>query len=120
MLEWQQFLLMVSLSFGGVIVGSLLTKPAQSDIVRKFYIGTRPFGLWGPYWKELTSEQKASWRFEHRNDIIALPFALLGQVTLFLLLMQLIVHAYGSFFVTLPLFLASAAGLYWFWWRNLK
>ena len=56
---------------------------------------------------------------EHRNDIVAVPFALLWQVTMFLLPMQLVIKSYTAFFNTLPLFLIGAAGMYQFWWKAL-
>jgi solute:Na+ symporter, SSS family len=59
------------------------------------------------------------WQKEHKNDISSIPFLLLAQVTLFLLPMQVVIHAWGSFWLTLPVFLLAAAGVYHFWWKNL-
>jgi solute:Na+ symporter, SSS family len=119
MIEWQQFLLMAGLSFVGTVMMSLATAPTPLATLRIFYRQTRPFGFWGPLKSELPAEEAASWRHEHRNDILSVPFLMLAQVTLFLLPMQLVVHAYSSFFLTLPLFLVSLGGVYHFWWRNL-
>ncbi len=119
MLEWQQFLLMTSLSTLGTVAGSLLTAPTERGVLRHFYQTTRPFGWWRPLREELTPAIRATWAREHRNDILAVPFFLLAQVTLFLLPMQLVIHAYSSFAATLPLFLVGAGGVYWFFWRNL-
>lgn len=52
-------------------------------------------------------------------DVISLPFAVLWQVTLFLLPMQLIIRSWLAFFVTLVAFVISLAGLYLFWYRKL-
>ncbi len=111
--EWKIFLLTAGLGFVGVIVGSLLTPATDTDTVREFYRRTRPFGLWLP------AASQTAWRKEHRSDQIALPFTLLAQITLFLLPMQLVLHAFADFWKTLPLFGLGAAGMYWFWWRNL-
>lgn len=119
MVEWQQFILMTFLSFLGTIGGSWLTSPTPIETLRHFYKTTRPFGLWGPLWRELPAEERKAWRKEHMNDIITVPFALLWQVTLFLLPMQLVIKSYDSFWKTVPLFLIALAGMYWFWWRNL-
>jgi Na+/proline symporter len=117
--EWKIFLVTLGLGFLGVVVGSLCTAATATDTVRAFYRRTRPFGLWAPFWKELSPSEKIVWRKEHRGDQIALPFTLLAQITLFLLPMQLVLHAYVDFWKTLPLFGLGAAGMYWFWWRNL-
>jgi hypothetical protein len=119
LVEWKIFLFTGGAGFAGVIVGSLCTRATADDIVRRFYRQTRPFGFWKPFWKELSAAEQGEWRREHRNDQIALPFALLAQITLFLLPMQLVLHAFGDFWKTLPCFLVGAAGMYWFWWRNL-
>ena len=117
--EWQQLILMSALSFGGTIFVSLLTKATPMDKLRHFYCTTRPFGSWGPLLAEFQGEERAALQREHQNDIIAVPFALLSQVTLFLLPMQLVIKSYGAFLCTVPVFLVGAAGMYKFWWKAL-
>lgn len=119
MVEWQQFLLMGALSFAGTIGFSLLTAPTERDTLRKFYRSTRPFGLWRPLRDELEVGERAAWGREHRNDAWSVPFLLAAQVTLFLLPMQAVIHAWSALWRTLPIFVVAAAGVWWFWWRNL-
>ncbi|MBI2844111.1 MAG: sodium:solute symporter [Armatimonadetes bacterium] len=119
MVEWQQFIIMTGLSFIGTVGVSLLTRIASMETMMHFYKTTRPFGWWGPVKAQFTKEEQKKLTSEHRNDIITVPFALLWQVTMFLLPMQLVIKSYSSFWLTLPLFLVGVAGLYWFWWRNL-
>jgi solute:Na+ symporter, SSS family len=119
MLEWKQFLIMTTLSFAGTIGGSLLTAPTARETLRRFYHSTRPFGAWAPLWRELPAEVRAKWAREHRNDILAVPFLLVAQVTAFLMPMQLVIHAYRSFAFTLPIFALGFAGVYRFWWKAL-
>jgi hypothetical protein len=117
--EWKIFLLTAGLGFVGVVVGAPCTPATPRDTVRHFYRRTRPFGFCGPFWSDLTAADQSAWRKEHRHDQIALPFALLGQITLFLLPMQVVLHAWGDFWKTVPWFVVAAFGMYWFWWRNL-
>ncbi|MDR1789864.1 MAG: hypothetical protein LBR12_05950 [Opitutaceae bacterium] len=119
MSEWWLFLMCGGLSFAFAIAVSCLTKGTDASVVRHFYRTTRPFGAWGRFKAELDAPTRLAWEKEHRNDILTVPFALLAQVTLFLLPMQLITKNTGALAATLPLFLAGAAGIYWFWWRNL-
>ena len=119
MLEWKQLLLMVSVSFTGVVVGSLLTRATPKDVLRHFYRTTRPLGFWRPMRRELKPETLKVIDRELRHDVSAIPFGMVYQVALFLLPMQLVIHAYGSALRTLPLFLIGIAGLYWFWFRHL-
>jgi Na+/proline symporter len=119
MLEWQQFIIMTGLSFGGTILGSLWTAPPSMELLRRFYRITRPFGLWKPVKAGFSPAEQRELCKEHRNDILAVPFVMLAQITIFLLSMQLVIHAYDSLTWTLPLFLLGAGGMYWYWWRNL-
>jgi Na+/proline symporter len=119
MVEWQQFLIMTSLSFAGAIGLSLATQPTSMDRLVQFYRRTRPFGFWGPVKAKFAPDERALLTSEHRNDILAMPFAVIAQVSLLMLAMQLVIKTYGSFAKTLPIFLVGAIGLYVFWWRNL-
>ncbi len=113
------FIIMTSISVIGTVGLSYLTPATPMPILLNFYKTTRPFGWWGPLKKQMDPEEYKLWAKEHRVDIISVPFVMLAQITIFLLPMQLIIKAYSSFFITLPIFLVSAAGVYWFWWRNL-
>ncbi|MBR6057528.1 MAG: hypothetical protein IKP58_05090 [Victivallales bacterium] len=117
--EGWQFFAMSMLSFIGTIGGSLLTKPTDRDVLENFYKTTRPFGFWGPLKNTLPEDVRTKMEVEHRNDILTIPFALLAQVTLFLLAMQVVIKAYSSIAWTLPLFLIGVAGLRVFWWKPL-
>jgi hypothetical protein len=110
---------MSSLSFIGTIVLSLVTAPTPSSTLRNFFRTTRPFGVWGQWMRELPAAQQHALRKEHRTDILTVPFALLTQVTLFLMPMQILVKTYSAFWRTLPLFVIGLIGLYVFWWRPL-
>lgn len=119
MSDFWQFALTAALSFAGTITTSLLTQPTPRPVLRNFYVTTRPFGFWGPLKNEITGTARTAMDRENRNDIIAIPFALFWQVTMFLLPMQLVTKTYFAFWCTLPLFLLSGAGMYWFWWRPM-
>ncbi|MDD2764852.1 MAG: hypothetical protein PHE83_12855 [Opitutaceae bacterium] len=117
--ETTQFLFMTVLSFVGTIGGSLLTQPTPMPVLKHFYRTTRPFGWWRPLRQEFQGAERAAVDRENRSDMIAVPFTLLWQITLFLLPMQLVIKSYQAFFCTLPLFLIGVTGMYFFWWRPL-
>lgn len=118
--EIWQFILASTLSFGGTITGSLLTTPTPRPVLENFYRTTRPFGFWGPFRELFQGRDRIAIDRENRRDVITVPFALLWQVTLFLLPMQLVIKSYDSFWLTLPLFLVGLAGMYVFWWKPLN
>lgn len=117
--EWQQFVSITLLTLVATVLGSLLTAPDTLERLRHFYRTTRPFGLWRPVRETFNPAEQRVLTAEHRNDIIAVPFVLLWQITLFLLPMQLVIHNYTAFWRILPAFLLGCAGMYWFWYREL-
>ena len=116
---WEMFLLMGSIGLAASILGTYLTRPTDRKVLENFYRSTRPFGLWGPLRKLLPIEQQMKVKRENRNDLLAVPFALAWQISLFLLPMELIIHNYRAFWITLPIFLVGLTGLYFLWYKKL-
>jgi multisubunit Na+/H+ antiporter MnhB subunit len=117
--ERLQFMIMVAIGLIGAIAGTYLTRPTDPKILEHFYKTTKPFGFWGHLKRMMPVDVRATMTKEHRNDLIALPFALVWQVTLFLLPMQLMVRNWDAFWITLTIFVVSLTGLYVFWYRKL-
>ena len=114
-----QFLLTMAIGFAGSIFGTYITKPTDRKVLEHFYQTTRPFGWWGPLKNCLPADVQQRMKKEHFYDVLSLPFAIVWQVTLFLLPMQLIIRSWHAFFVTLPIFIISLIGLYLFWYKQL-
>jgi hypothetical protein len=117
--EWQQFSIASAFSLAAAILGTYLSAPTDPEILRNFYQTTRPIGFWKPLRENLDIAQKSAMAREDRNDLLAIPCALVWQVTLFLLPMQLMIRSTDGLGVTAALFVTSGTGLYWFWYRNL-
>ena len=117
--ERLQFTTMVIIGFIAAIVGTYLTRPTDSKVLEHFYKTTRPFGFWGHLKRTMPADVRAAMTKEHRNDLLALPFALGWQITLFLLPMQLMVRNWQGFWITFAVFAFCLAGMYIFWYRNL-
>ncbi len=113
------FSILIIFGFIASIAGSLLTKPTDGEVLKNFYRKTKPFGLWDPVKKTLPAEIREKMQKEHKYDLLALPFALIWQVSIFLLPMQLMLQTWDAFFVTLVIFMAGSTGLYFFWYKKL-
>ncbi len=113
-----QFFVTVLIGLTGAVVGTYLTRPTDTKVLEHFYATTRPFGFWGSMSKSLNADVRVQIFAEHRQDVLALPFAICWQVTLFLLPMQLLIKSYQAFAITLVIFIVSLAGLYWVWLRH--
>ncbi|MBN1442600.1 MAG: sodium:solute symporter [Planctomycetes bacterium] len=116
--RWQ-FCITFAIGLAGSLAGTYLTRPTDPAVLEHFYRTTRPFGAWGPLKRKLSTPERRAAEKEHRSDLMALPFNVLWQVTLFLIPMQIIIHAFGSLWITGSLFAICLAGMYFFWWRNL-
>jgi len=114
-----KFTILTLISLVGTVGGTYLAPPTDRKILEHFYRTTRPFGFWGPLRDVLPPELREATRREHRNDLLALPFAFFWQVTLFLIPMQLVIGSYRAALVTGIIFSVSLAGVYFFWYRNL-
>jgi SSS family solute:Na+ symporter len=114
-----QFLLTMAIGFAGSIFGTYVTKPTDRKVLEHFYQTTRPFGWWGPLKDCLPVDVQQRMKKEHFYDVLSLPFAIVWQVTIFLLPMQLIIRSWNAFFVTLVIFAVSLVGLYFFWYKKL-
>jgi solute:Na+ symporter, SSS family len=101
------------------VIGSYLAKPTDRRVLEHFYKTTRPFGLWKPMRGVLAPEQARTTRREHFYDVISLPFALLWQVTLFMIPMQIVIGTWRDCAITTALCAVGLIGIYLFWYRQL-
>jgi len=117
--DWKLFVLMLVIGLIATIIGTYLTRPTDKKVLENFYKTTRPFGFWGHMKPVLSPDVRAAMTKEHRNDLLALPFTLGWQITLFLLPMQLIIRSFDVFWITFAVFVICLTGMYFFWYRNL-
>ena len=118
MIEWQQFILVMVVGFIGSVVAAYIFKPTDEAFLKEMYMKTRPFGVWGHLKKTLSEEEQKKVSREHRNDLLALPFAMTWQVCIFLVPMLFVIHNWKDFTGAFILGLVSFAGLYFIWFRN--
>lgn len=117
--ERLQFLFLGAIGMIAAVAGTYLTRPEDDAVVARFYRITRPFGIWGPYRKRLSPGDQAALKIEHRNDILASPFALLWQICMFILPMQAVIGAWNAFYPTLAVCIVCALCMYFIWFRHL-
>jgi SSS family solute:Na+ symporter len=114
-----QFVTVTAIALVCAVVATYLTPPTNRTTLETFYRKTQPFGLWKPLRAILVGDERIRVMREQRNDLAALPCALLWQITLFLIPMQILVADYPGLIWSLPIWLFSLAGLYRFWYRPL-
>jgi len=114
-----EFGVLLTLCTLACVVGSYLAPPTKREVLEHFYKTTRPFGFWKPLRGVLDPEQARATRREHFYDVISVPFALLWQITLFLIPMQMIIGNWRECAVTAVLCVVGLVGLLIFWYRHL-
>ncbi|MBI9017809.1 MAG: sodium:solute symporter [Phycisphaerae bacterium] len=118
----KDILIFISITILGVIgavLGSLLTKPVDEEVLRNFYIKTKPFGFWGPLKNSLDAQTRAKVKREHFYDLVALPFVVAWQYLLLLLPVLLVMGNFKEAKVVTIFFVVALIGVYLFWYRNL-
>jgi len=103
----------------GGLIGTYLDKPTDPEVLKTFYLKTRPFGFWGHLKKMLPEDEQKKVTREHFYDILSIPFALIWQVTMFLFPMLIVIHNWPAFWGAFILWWVGGAGVYFFWWRQL-
>ena len=101
------------------IVGTLLFAPAPEPVLRHFYVTTLPFGIWPSHKQLLPEPLRRKVAAEHRRDVLALPFALLFQIAIFLAPMLLVMRNWTSLAGCLVIVILAFGGLHWIWLRRI-
>lgn len=117
--EVWQFVFVLTVGFVSSVAAALLTEETDPGVLRKMYLETRPFGVWGHLKNSLPAEERARTSREHRNDLLALPFAMVWQTTLFLAPMLFIIRNWTGFAAAAAIGLGAFAGVYLIWFRKL-
>ena len=117
--ELYQFALAMGIGLAGSVGGTLLTKPTDPEVLKNFYMKTRPFGVWGHLKRTLPEEEQRKMTQEHKFDLVSVPFALLWQSCLFLAPMLFLIHNWIGFGWSMALFFVGWAGVHFFWYRKL-
>lgn len=123
---YQAFPLTLGAALAGSVLVSLVTPPTHDDQLVRFYVQISPWGFWGRI-EELAMEQghlsredKLERLVEKLYEGLALALSVPFQMCLLLAGMSFIFHDWGKFGFFFTVALVSAAGLYLFWFRNLK
>lgn len=116
--HWQ-FVAMGSLGLIGSIAGTLLTKPTNPEILKNFYMKTKPFGFWGNLKNTLDPATKLKVSREHFYDLLSLPFVMIWHYMLLLLPVLLVIGNFKESAGVAVLLVIAMGGMYLFWYKKL-
>jgi len=86
----------------------------------RFYRNTRPFGSWGRFKAQLSSEDISAIDAENRRDIFSTFLAVPWQVVFFLFMMSLMFKTWWNVTVLGITLVVLSIMLYFSWFRHLS
>jgi SSS family solute:Na+ symporter len=122
--NWPDFVvfpLIVMASLLLSVLGSLLSRPVENDVLLSFYLSVRPFGFWGPV-KEASpprGENKARTSENVGRTALNVTLGMAAIFSLYLFPMYLVGHRYEASLISLGVGLASVCILKFTWYRSL-
>ena len=110
----------MSMCLATTLVFTFITKPADMDVLVKFYARVRPFGFWGPVRREavrrgLVPAKDKMPRIDALNGLITAVF----QFSLALLPFYAFLRNWHQFGIWAGVAAALAVVLYFTWYKNL-
>lgn len=118
--EYISFSIASGASLLGTILGTYITAPTDEEVLKNFYIKTRPFGFWGPVRNTLSQDVQKSIAQENRRDIFSTFIAVPWQVVLFMAWIMLMMQNWNTFCILLVALVVLSVILYFSWFRHLS
>jgi hypothetical protein len=115
------FPILLLLSIGGCIAGTLLTPPTDTETLKRFYRTVRPWGWWKPIHELVVAEDpgfKANKRFG--LDMFNVAIGIVGQLALTILPMYVVLWMKGPLAITVVVLLVIGFILKKTWYDKLE
>jgi hypothetical protein len=115
------FPLLLLLSGLACVIGSLLTAPENPELLKEFYRSVRPWGLWGPVYRQVIAEDPDFRRNEDfGRDMFNVAVGIVAQTCLVAAPIFLVIRENSSLAATLAVFFVSAVILKKTWFDRLE
>ncbi|NRT12186.1 sodium:solute symporter family protein [Flavobacterium sp. 14A] len=115
------FPIIFSFSTLGCLLGTFLTKPTDSKVLKSFYTNVRPWGWWKPVYTELQLEDHS---FEKNNnflmDMMNCAIGIVWQSSMIVLPIFLLIRDYPKMIVSLVVFLITSIILKYTWLDKVR
>ena len=115
------FPLLLLVSGLACVIGSLLTAPENPQLLKEFYRTVRPWGLWGPVYRQVIAEDPEFRRNEDfGRDMFNVAVGIIAQTCLVAAPIFLVIRETTSLAATFAVFFVSAAILKRTWFDRLE
>jgi SSS family solute:Na+ symporter len=105
----------------GCIVGTLLTKPEEDEVLIKFYKTVRPWGFWKPVYEKILKTDPAFERNrDFGRDMFNVFIGIIWQTALVAFPIFIVMREWKYFVISITIALITSAILKFTWWNKLK
>lgn len=114
------FPFLLGLSLLASIVGSLMTKPEDEDVLKKFYRQVKPWGFWGPIRDMVMAEQPGF--MPNKNfgrDMLNVAVGIIWQLTFTLAPIYLIIKNFKAMTITVAVMVITSIFMKLNWYDKL-
>ncbi len=115
------FPLIFGMSILGCLLGTYLSKPTDIEVLKSFYTNVRPWGFWGPVYKQLKAEDQS---FQKNNDfyldMMNCVIGIIWQSSMILLPIYFIIRDYPKAAIALVVFLVTTTILKFTWLDRVR
>jgi Na+/proline symporter len=105
----------------GCVIGTLLTKPEEDEVLIKFYKSVRPWGFWKPIYQKI---QKTDPAFERNRDfgrdMFNVLIGIIWQTALVAFPIFIVMREWSYFGIAISIAIVTSAILKFTWWDKLK
>jgi Na+/proline symporter len=119
-LDLYTFPLMLLIALIGCIVGTLMTKPVDEEVLKSFYRNVRPWGFWGPIKEKVMAEDPSFVPNQgFKNDALNVLVGVIWQTSLVILPIYLVLQQALPILITAIIAIVCTAILKKTWYDKL-
>jgi len=119
-LDLYTFPLMLLISVVGCVVGTLMTKPVDEEILKSFYKNVKPWGFWGPIKEKVMAEDPSFVpNSNFKSDMLNVLIGIVWQTSLVILPIYIVLQQGLPIAITATIALLSSVLLKKFWFDKL-
>ncbi|WP_016777931.1 sodium:solute symporter family protein [Anaerophaga thermohalophila] len=113
--------LVLLISMGASVLGTLLTRPEDMKTLKKFYRQTKPWGFWEPVKRAVMKEDPSFVpNKDFKRDAFNVVVGITWQMSMVVLPLYFLSGEYTSAWVSLGVFIGTTVLLKFFWYDHIK
>ncbi len=115
------FPIILAISLAAAVITSLLTKPDEEEVLKKFYKQVRPWGFWGPI-RAMVMKEDPSFRpnTAFGRDMVNVAVGIIWQLTLVLVPTYLLLRGYRNLGISIAVLVVTSIFLKINWYDKLE